>query len=208
MPVGYRNSAGVDFDDLFDPDVQGDGPTAPFLRTAAGVAVRYADISYGSKGPNVGYRTSAGVDVSNLWAAKGTARYETITDAGIRSPLAVSTPDSQQVISVGFEYRRNGTAMWFDTSQGSGNWAHGAGANPGDNYDIRFSTSGAPGWGVLAGATGAWQRLNATRAVNFSGTSPGFPSQSDVGVLIEIRSRASGQVLVSRSVSLILQYTS
>lgn len=72
MPVGYRQ-AGVDFDDLFDPDVRGDGPTAAGLRNG-GTPLKYAALAYGSKRADVGYR-QAGVDVSNLWAAKGTAQY-------------------------------------------------------------------------------------------------------------------------------------
>lgn len=69
MPTGFRNAAGVDLEQLFAP---GAGPTAPFLRTPLGVALQFAPLSAGSKGPDVGYRTSAGVDVSNLWAAAGT----------------------------------------------------------------------------------------------------------------------------------------
>lgn len=74
MPSGYR-SGGVDFDNLFDPYVQGAKSIATGRR-AAGVDLnqRYAHISFGTKRANVGYRVG-GVDVSNLWAAKGTAIY-------------------------------------------------------------------------------------------------------------------------------------
>jgi hypothetical protein len=77
MTVGFRNSAGVDFDSLFDLYVQGTPPANTGFRSSAGVdlAGRYAPISFGTKGPNVGFRTSAGLDVSNLWAAFGTAQY-------------------------------------------------------------------------------------------------------------------------------------
>lgn len=73
MPSGYRN--GLDFDDLFDPYVE--GPYAQDTgRRVQGVDLsqRYAHIQYGSKRADVGYRVG-GVDVSNLWAAKGTATY-------------------------------------------------------------------------------------------------------------------------------------
>jgi len=72
MARGFR-SAGIDFDDLFDWDVIGDGPTVPNLRSNGGL--RYAALKYGQKRADVGYRQD-GVDVSNLWAAKGTAVYK------------------------------------------------------------------------------------------------------------------------------------
>lgn len=72
MASGVKSN-GVDLDDLFDPDVKGDGPTAPGIQSN-GVPLRYAALKYGSKRSNVGIQ-NAGVDVSNLWAAKGTAIY-------------------------------------------------------------------------------------------------------------------------------------
>lgn len=72
MPSGYR-SQGVDFDDLFDPDVVGDGPAAAGY-TVAGAPLKYAALKYGTKRANVGYAVN-GSDASNLWAAKGTASY-------------------------------------------------------------------------------------------------------------------------------------
>lgn len=72
MASGVKSN-GVDLDDLFDPDVKGDGPTAPGIQSR-GVPLRYAALKYGSKRANVGV-ANAGSDVSNLWAAKGTASY-------------------------------------------------------------------------------------------------------------------------------------
>ncbi len=77
MAVGYRDINNVDFDDLFDPYVQGLVPANTGYRDINNVdlAGRYAPLSYGAKRADVGYRLSNGVDVSNLWAAKGTAVY-------------------------------------------------------------------------------------------------------------------------------------
>lgn len=72
MTVNYL-SGGVDFDALFDPDVMGDGPAATGYN-ASGVPLKYAALRYGAKRSDVGYAV-AGTDVSNLWAAKGTASY-------------------------------------------------------------------------------------------------------------------------------------
>lgn len=74
MPSGYRSS-GVDFDDLFDPYVE--GPMAQSSGRRIGntdLSRRYAHIQYGSKRADVGHRIN-GMDLSNLWAARSTASY-------------------------------------------------------------------------------------------------------------------------------------
>lgn len=212
MPVGYRNSAGVDFDDLFDPDVQGDGPTAPFLRTAAGVAVRYADISYGSKGPNVGYRTSAGVDVSNLWAAKGTASY-VIAGLDGKSLYAVDQAlSAQQTVSaqVAVSLQSNGSwAVSGGTSNGpvgqpppsSGTWT-GAGRT-GADYDVRLRvTSSGHASRVVTNTASSYTRMSsgavsAGLSITASGIS-GETRSASFEVLIDVRDRASGAVVTTR----------
>ncbi|MGO4222130.1 hypothetical protein AB4Y64_09800 [Lysobacter sp. TAF61] len=93
-------SGGVDFDDLFDPDVKGDGITAWWI-TSAGVPLRYAKLAYGSKRADVGWRDSAGVDVSNYWAAKGTARY--------------ALPINGQTFTAGYSAPTNQTGTAFAT---------------------------------------------------------------------------------------------
>lgn len=69
---GYRTT-GVDFDALFDPDTVGDGTVVYGLKVG-GAPTHYANIKYGSKRADVKY-ASGGTDVSNFWAAKGTAVY-------------------------------------------------------------------------------------------------------------------------------------
>lgn len=74
MVTGYR-SGGIDFDDLFDPYVQGDrSPLSGRRVSGVDLNQRFAPILYGTKRADVGYRTG-GVDLSNFWAAKGTASY-------------------------------------------------------------------------------------------------------------------------------------
>lgn len=72
MASGHRYGQ-VDFDDLFDPDIIGDGPVANGY-AAKNVGVRYAHVRYGTRRADVGYRIG-GQDVASLWAAKGTATY-------------------------------------------------------------------------------------------------------------------------------------
>lgn len=108
MPAGYRNSAGIDFDELFDPYVQGEKPAPTGYRTSDGADLceRYAPLAYGSKGPDVGYRNSAGLDLSNLWAARGTAQYITWNLPKI---FAASNSDQSYTSAhVAFELRNNG----------------------------------------------------------------------------------------------------
>ena len=76
MTSGFQ-SAGVDFDLLFDPYVQGTIPAATgYTITGYGdLAGRYAPLVYGTKRANVGYSAPGVSDLSNLWAAYGTATY-------------------------------------------------------------------------------------------------------------------------------------
>ncbi|UPG87041.1 hypothetical protein L2Y94_06700 [Luteibacter aegosomatis] len=71
--MSLLKSLGVDFDDMYDPDVIGDGPSFAQLADK-GVPRRYAHIQYGSRQRDSGYRIN-GSDTSNFWAAKGTAVY-------------------------------------------------------------------------------------------------------------------------------------
>lgn len=76
MTSGF-SSAGVDFDNIFDPYMEGTKPanTGYTISGYGDLANRYAPIIYGTKAPNVGYSKSGVGDLSNLWAAKGTASY-------------------------------------------------------------------------------------------------------------------------------------
>lgn len=123
MAVGFRDSAGVDFDLRFDPYVQGTPPPATGYRTAAGVdlAGRYAPIEFGTKGPDVGYRTAAGLDVSNLWAAFGTAVYTIAGLNGKNLHASDQATTGQPIVNatVQFSIENDGTwSVFGGTSQG------------------------------------------------------------------------------------------
>lgn len=196
MASGYRRD-GFDFDDLFDADVMGDGPTTPNARSG-GAPLRYAHIQYGSKRADVGYR-QGGVDVSNLWAAKGTASY--VSDGGLPSELrrtVVAPPGQTANATVSFSFNRDGTVTWASVGSGSGTWARGT--NPGDNYDINYTlVSGNAVTGVPTG----WVQLNANRAASSSVSANNGASNSKNSVVnIQIRRRSDGAVLVNRNVSM------
>lgn len=141
---------GVPMHELFDPDIMGDGPTAPGFR-GSGVPLKFASIAYGSKGPDVNKR-SGGVDISNKWAAAGTAVYvnlntfpDLIEDVQVGSSAPVTS-------SASFTFLRNGTFTW--SPGGGGNWGPLA-IDTGDAYDLRItkltgSNSAGDMSGVLA----------------------------------------------------------
>lgn len=109
-------SKGVAFTDLFDPDIVGDGPSAPGYMVA-GVPLKFADIKYGSKRADVGYAES-GVDLSNKWAGKGTASYKLpidgqTFDVGVLIPAAGSG-------SAGVTFSLNTASTWRVLSSGAG----------------------------------------------------------------------------------------
>lgn len=197
MPVGFA-SAGVDFDDLFDPDVVGDGPTAPAL-TVGGTPLKYAAIAYGSKRPDVGY-AQGGVDVSNLWAAKGTATY--VSDGGLPAgwgTVVDRNPGQPGTAVAFFSYRANGIVEWGrgSTTVDSGRWAPAASAPAYDiRYDVQYSTGQSP-----EGEFGQWLPLTADRRVSLR--AQGIPNQfSGAVVRIQIRQRSSGVVAVDRIINL------
>ena len=199
MPSGFK-SAGIDLDNLFDPDVVGDGPYASGL-TSAGAGVKYAALIYGTKRADVGIQ-SAGADVSNLWAAKGTASY--VSNGGLPANLfrLVDAPGASATGSVAFEFRRNGSVEWYADVGGSGNWTT-PGPSAGDLYEIRYSLSGSEGAGTLIGVDGLWKQLNNTRAALFSNTVPaGSAEHSFRKVLVQIRRSGATAVLLSHQVTM------
>lgn len=148
MATGFQNSGGTDFDNLFDPYVQGTKPAATGFQTSDGVDLRerYAPLEYGSKGANVGMQTAGGVDLSNLWAAKGTATY---TIAGLNGRSFVvgqqaQTYQSSVSASLTLAMQNNGT--WkvsgatmsgpVPISNDTGTWLP-AGATV-SQYEVRF----------------------------------------------------------------------
>lgn len=71
MASGFRNSAGVDFDDLFEPERDGNGHTVSWFNNA-----RYAQAVHGDRLPSpLGFRDELGRDVQALWARKGSVVY-------------------------------------------------------------------------------------------------------------------------------------
>lgn len=76
MTTTFRNAAGSDFDDLFEPETNGNGIGDGFYRRSDGSALRFAARNLGNKIPDVAYTSSLGYgDVTNQWAGRGTVAY-------------------------------------------------------------------------------------------------------------------------------------
>ena len=155
---GYRNSAGVDFDNLFDPDVMGDGYVATFLRNSSGQGLHYAAAKYGTPGPTVGFRDNTGADVGPKWAAKGTANYGgPVANPGYGNMQGIASQShgsGNSTASVTMLIWGNGT--WSDSAQsgqpGSGNWYSPTTSNIGVSYYVKiiFTKTTGNGFGALA----------------------------------------------------------
>lgn len=175
MASGIK-SKGVDFDDLFDPDIIGDGPTAPNLRSN-NTPLRYAALKYGTKRADVGIDEN-GVDVSNKWAAKGTAVYKLGFDGRTFSAgnQAKTNSSGSATATATLLMNSNGTWTGTATATGGGNnsstqlatgtWIDAGGSA--SQYTIQFEQVGGAtpvsGLGTFA--------LTASRSVSLSVSVP------------------------------------
>lgn len=71
MTSGYRDSHGVDFDEVFEPGAADDEPASPGFRGLDGTPLRFAAVARGRQGPDVGCRDRLGVDLATYWAVRG-----------------------------------------------------------------------------------------------------------------------------------------
>ena len=217
MAVNYRNNAGVDFDDLYDPFVQGTPPAATGYRNLSGVdlAGRYAPIAFGTKGPNVNYRNLAGVDLSNLWAAIGTARYLPVIPFGAYDQSIFNNHDAGATFTCAF----NNDGTWAITQSNvpgggsssgsplSGVWASTTGAGVGSGYNIRITSTmavtanTAGGTPSFTGSTGfvaldSGFTITVTTSHLINGGGGGVTTLSG-GYTIEIQSKSGGPITTS-----------
>lgn len=105
MTSGFRNAAGQDADDVYDPDVVGDGSPGAGFRNASGQNIRYASSRYGQPGGVLGCRNDGGADYGPGWSSKNTANYWTVrnitangTEHPTTSGLAILGQSSAKLI--------------------------------------------------------------------------------------------------------------
>jgi hypothetical protein len=200
MPTGYRKTA-QDFEDRFDPDIMGDGPEAANVKSG-GVPLKFADISYGTKGPDVGIR-EGGVDISNKWAAAGTAVYVDPEAVPLLMEDLAGGPSGPQVSSVAFQFNSNGSMTLDPATYGPRNWFSPNSAGVGDDYEIRFTEVDAdslPGT-VFTGTLDTWLSLSLNHGVSLvytRNTSGSFTAMREI--LVEMRRLVGGTIVFSRTV--------
>lgn len=195
MGSGQR-SGGVDFDELFDLDVIGDGPTAGFLRRLDGKPLRYAHIQYGTQRADVNRRTN-GVDWARMWAAKGTASY--VSDGGWGGRLMASDVRAGTArANASFAFQPDGATRWSSETgggTGTGVWAR---SRPGD-YDILFTLIYADAGGYLNVTLDQWLPLTELRLVSLTvSASRGRQATASRTVRAQIRRRQDGRVWMDK----------
>ena len=184
MATRYYDSAGYDFDDVFDAYVEGSKPALTGYRTSDGtdLADRFAPLSFGSKRGDIDYRISSGADVTTIWAAKGTASYAPPAPGfgGGYSAAAQAPTNSSGNTSAALSLIIDANGAWrvertlTNTIGGSGTtilregtWLPAGGA-AGD-YQAYFETSGGDG-GTVSNGAASWASLDATRSVSLRAT--------------------------------------
>jgi len=155
MGTPYYNSAGLTPEDVYDPDVVGDGPEAVIngfgYRRADGVLLRFAKLQYGTAAANHGYRLQDGRDFSALWAKKGTAVY-TFPFNGQR----YSSGGGRAGATTSMTFSSDGT--WSISAQTgtplSGNWLVYGGTAA--DYTVQFVMSGFVSGPDPEGGSNSW----------------------------------------------------
>lgn len=152
MATNFRDSAGTDFDDLFDPYVTGTVPPNTAFRTSDGVdlAGRYAPLSYGSKRADVNYRTSAGTDLSNLWAQKGSTTYLPAEITAESTTTSGATPTAIITFTVKTDGTLDVATVGVTDTSGSGVYRYAANSSA---YDFRMFSSGVVGQRTSSGSS-------------------------------------------------------
>lgn len=209
MSTGFRNASGTDFDDVFDPYVQGTKPAATGYRTSDGVDLnqRFAPLAFGSAAAVQGYRISSGADVNTLWAAKGTASYLDPSPDYQWSTFRAFSGTSPQTVQSTLTWSPDGT--WANTSPGtttkSGTWAPSAGT-PGNLYQMMIDNvvlTPAAGHTLTFSSNPAASWVDMSSAVSCVMQDVGAPSSnaSDYSVRLRIRLKSTGAVMYTGTIS-------
>ncbi|MGN6312839.1 MAG: hypothetical protein ACTHMO_03655 [Rhodanobacteraceae bacterium] len=138
MASNYFNSAGTDFDDLFDPDVIGDGPTAATFKKPDGTLLKYAAAKYGTVGANTGFMLSSGADAATLWAKKGTASYALPINGNTYSQLELVSSGTGWA-QIGFQIVGGNQYQVYGTVSGQSATVKASGAVPAGAATVQYT---------------------------------------------------------------------
>jgi hypothetical protein len=213
---GFRNASGIDFDNLFDPDVSGDGPSAVGFRNSDGSLLRYAAVAHGQQGAPTGFRLAKGADVCTLWAAKGTASYVIAGLSGRNFSVSEQALTNQGNVSASVSISINANGTWTvigSNSRGgvtipapvSGTWLTTGGA--GSQYDAQIDISGSGSSGFSASSSApSWQSLAAnqvaTLTLPLAAANNTLRRTATASVRIRILNTANGAVVSDTSLTL------
>lgn len=187
MASGHRVN-NVDFDDLFDPDITGDGPVAlGYGRQDNGQRLRYAHIQYGSKGPDVG-RRQGGVDISNLWARKGSAVYALGFNGKSYAAFSQAPTNATPPPTASLQLAINSDGTWTIRRivsgglSGNGNFIIDSGTwlpagHAVSDYQVQFS-GGASGGGTVTNSAPTPQSCTASHSIMLTASVPAASSGS------------------------------
>lgn len=215
MPVGLRRvsgtGAGLDFDSIFDPYVSGTKAAACGYRDAAGVDIvnRYAPISLGTKAANVGHRIvtgpGVGTDVSNLFAAIGTAQYSLPFDGDTFSAHSSGNVSSAMTSTITTAINAAGTyavttvANNIRTANISGTWLP-SGESASD-YQVQFvvtqTSQRTNGPATITNGAAAYAACTTNRQVQATvavGQSSAFDKGGAYTVVVNLKKISTGAV--------------
>lgn len=195
----------VPFAQLFAPDVIGDGPVASSL-TDNGVPLRFAALKYGQKRADIGIQQD-GVDVTNLWAASGTAAYVS-ADGGLPSLVEDITQGQTPPVpaSIVVTIRRDGTTTCAPSGSPAihGQWSTAPTATVGDLYEVEILATVSNGKGSFTCATmGTFAVISTERVCTIAVTNLKGSGIEEALRTVQFRfRRTGGAVMVTRSINL------
>jgi hypothetical protein len=204
----FHDNAEIQFDDVFAPNLSGTYAADSGFRGPDGsdLSRRYEHISFGSKHADVNHRTSAGVDVTNLWAAKGTAVYslafngETYMALRSSSTGTVSATRSLRILNDG-TWDVPGTGS-LSGSPTSGTWLP-AGQSVAD-WEVMFSVTSlnwdTPRTGTLTNSRPSYAAVGSGAVIEIAANAPIGPGSECSGtasIVCYLRRVSTGQVIQS-----------
>lgn len=214
MPTGFRDNAGVDLEDRFEPGTE----QAPGFRLSDGSNLRFAARGGATKTSDTGFRDSAGSDLSNLWLPKGAAPPVLGFDgraysANAQAPTGGTTaPQAQLTLSLNpagdwtiTRFVQGSVAGNGSTELASGIWLP-SGQSAAD-YEVQF-TIGNSGDGTVTNGAPTFSALTAGRIARLNVSVPAASAEPASGTTsVTCTLRRIGQAASGSSCSLICNAT-
>lgn len=158
------------WEELFDPDIIGDGPQASAFLDE-GTPMQFAHVQYGQKRNDIGFTVriaGVDVDVTSLWAAKGTARY-VIASAVPSLIYALSEGSSAPVSSsASISFGRDGVVAFSPADYLPANFLLPSSPTVGDAYKVRFRLVAKSSVGTVTGVLNVFTVINQSLQVTLS----------------------------------------